>query len=411
MFAFEGVTIRRPQPTHRTQTHSREIATFSAIEAAAAPVPRRLVSLDALRGLSFVGILGGDAIARSLGEMSDGKGDVLSSVGAFISSQFSHVEWEGFCFYDLIFPLFVFITGVSIVFSVGQQLKREGSRAAHLRVLRRSVLLFALGVLYYGGMSNHWPDIRLVGVLQRIAVCYLFASLLFLNFQLRGLIAAFVLLLGGYWALMTFVPVPGIGAGSFVMDANLANWIDFNFLPGMKWDVTRDPEGLLSTIPAIGSCLLGVFAGLVLGERRLEPRQKSLRLVGAGLVMMAAGYLWALQFPVIKQIWTSSFVLVAGGWSAVLLGVFHQLIDVWGWRKWSTVLVWIGSNAIVLYMLGNVMNYYETFATRFVGGDVADFLDRYMTPGTGHLFAAAGGLATAITVASYLYRHKIFVRI
>jgi predicted acyltransferase len=332
-------------------------------------------------------------------------------VGAFISSQFSHVEWEGFCFYDLIFPLFVFITGVSIVFSVGQQLKREGSRAAHLRVLRRSVLLFALGVLYYGGMSNHWPDIRLVGVLQRIAVCYLFASLLFLNFQLRGLIAAFVLLLGGYWALMTFVPVPGIGAGSFVMDANLANWIDFNFLPGMKWDVTRDPEGLLSTIPAIGSCLLGVFAGLVLGERRLEPRQKSLRLVGAGLVMMAAGYLWALQFPVIKQIWTSSFVLVAGGWSAVLLGVFHQLIDVWGWRKWSTVLVWIGSNAIVLYMLGNVMNYYETFATRFVGGDVADFLDRYMTPGAGHLFAAAGGLATAITVASYLYRHKIFVRI
>jgi predicted acyltransferase len=118
-----------------------------------------------------------------------------------------------------------------------------------------------------------------------------------------------------------------------------------------------------------------------------------------------------VQFPIIKQIWTSSFVLVAGGYSAVLLGVFHQLIDVWGWRKWSTVLVWIGSNAIVLYLLGNVLNYYETFATRFVGGDVADFLDTYVMPGTGHLLSAAGGLALAITAASYLYHRKIFVRI
>jgi predicted acyltransferase len=411
MFAFEGTTTRRPRLTHRALAHGREIAAIGPIEATTVPASRRLVSLDALRGFSFIGILGGDGIAWSLGEMSDGKGGLLSSAGSFISSQFSHVEWEGFCFYDLIFPLFVFITGVSIVFSVGQQVEREGRRAAHLRVLRRSVLLFALGVLYYGGMSRHWPDVRLVGVLQRIALCYLFASLLFLNFRLRGLITAFVLLLGGYWALMTFVPVPGIGAGSFAMDANLANWIDFNYLPGMKWDISRDPEGLLSTLPAIGSCLLGVIAGLLLQQRRLEPQQKSLRLVGAGVVMVAAGYVWALQFPIIKQIWTSSFVLVAGGYSAVLLGVFHQLIDVWGWRKWSTVFVWIGSNAITLYMLGNVMNYYETFATRFVGGDVADFFDRYVTAGTGHLFAAAGGLAIAIAAANYLYRHKIFVRI
>lgn len=407
-FGFEGVAARRPQPANRT--HPRELA-FDASEFAATPLPRRLVSLDALRGLSFIGILGGDGIAWSLAEMSDGKGELLSSAGALLRDQFSHVEWDGFCFYDLIFPLFLFITGVSIVFSVGRQLEREGRRAAHLRVLRRSILLFALGILYYGGMSRHWPDIRLVGVLQRIALCYLFTSLLFLNFRLRGLIAAFAVLLAGYWALMTYVPVPGIGAGSFAMDANLANWIDLNYLPGMKWDVTRDPEGLLSTLPAIGSCLLGLFAGLMLQDRRLEPRQKSLLLIGAGIVMVTAGYLWAVQFPIIKQIWTSSFVLVAGGYSAMLLGVFHQLIDIWGWRRWATVLVWIGSNAILIYMLGNVMNYYETFATRFVGGDVADFLDRCVTPGTGHLFAAAGGLATAVAAASYLYHHKIFVRI
>jgi len=260
-------------------------------------------------------------------------------------------------------------------------------------------------------MSRHWPDIRLLGVLQRIAICYLFASILFLNFRWRGLVSAFVLLVGGYWVLMTFVPVPGVGAGSYAMDSNLANWIDFNYLPGMKWDVTRDPEGLLSTLPAIGSCLLGVFAGLLLQERRVRPQLKPLWLIGAGTLMVAAGYLWALQFPIIKQIWTSSFVLVAGGYSAILLGVFYQVIDVWERRRWSTVFVWIGTNAITLYMLGNVMNYYETVATRFFGGDVADFFDTHVTTGTGHLFAAAGGLALAICAASYLYRHKIFLRV
>ena len=384
---------------------------MGAIEGATALGSNRVVSIDALRGFSFIGILGGDGIAWSLGEMADGKSGILSDAGVFVRDQFSHVTWEGFSFYDLIFPLFVFVTGVSIVFSLTHLVEREGKGAAYRRVLRRSFLLFALGLLYYGGMSRHWPDIRLLGVLQRIAICYLFASFLFLSFSWRGLVSAFVLLVGGYWALMTFVPVPDVGAGSYAMDANLANWIDFNYLPGMKWDVTRDPEGLLSTLPAIGSCLLGVFAGLLLQDRRVAPQQKSLWLVGAGMLMAVAGYLWGLQFPIIKQIWTSSFVLVAGGYSAILLGVFYQVIDVWEWRRWPTVFVWIGTNAITLYMLGNVMNYYETVATRFVGGDVADFLDTYVTPGTGHLLAAAGGLALAISAASYLYRHKIFLRV
>ncbi len=411
MPAFEGATTLRLHRPDHTTTRGRETARLTAIERATATAPRRVVSIDALRGFSFIGILGGDGIAWSLGEMSDGKDNILADAGAFVRGQFSHVEWEGFCFYDLIFPLFIFITGVSIVFSLSRLVEREGRRAAHLRVLRRSFLLFALGVLYYGGLSRHWPDIRLVGVLQRIALCYLLASFLFLNFRWRGLLWAFILLEGGYWALMTFVPVPGVGAGSYAMDANLANWIDVNYLPGMKWDVSRDPEGLLSTLPAIGSCLLGVFAGQLLQERSMESRHKPLWLIGAGILMVGAGYLWALQFPIIKQIWTSSFVLVTGGYSAILLGVFYQIIDVWEWRRWSTVFVWIGTNAIALYMLGNVMNYYETVATRFVGGDVADFFDSHVTAGTGHLLSAAGGLALAICAANYLYRNKIFLRV
>src|SRR6185312_15790039 len=138
------------------------------------------------------------------------------------------------------------------------------------------------------------------GVLQRIAICYLFASILFLTLDWRGLVAATVLLLGGYWALMTFVPVPGVGAGSYAPNANLANWIDTQFLPGRMWDKTRDPEGLLSTVPAIATCLIGVLAGLLLQVRQLTSSAKSLWLIGGGIVMTAAGYLWSLEMPLIK---------------------------------------------------------------------------------------------------------------
>ncbi len=179
------------------------------------PETRRVVSVDALRGFDMFWILGADALVESLNKMAGGSGGMLSRVAGFFGTQLEHVEWEGFRFYDLIFPLFVFIVGVSIVFSLTKLVEREGKAAAHRRVFRRFVLLFFLALIYSGGVSNEWPDIRLLGVLNRIALCYLFASLLFLNLRLRGLIIACASLLIGYWALMAFVPVPGIGAGSF----------------------------------------------------------------------------------------------------------------------------------------------------------------------------------------------------
>ena len=371
---------------------------------------RRIASIDALRGFSIFWILGADGAIWALDQMLSDKGPVASGIGHFLGRQLTHVAWEGFRFYDLIFPLFIFITGVTIVFSLTRLVEREGISKAHLRVLRRALLLYGLGLIYYGGVSEHWIDIRFVGVLQRIALCYLFASLLFLNLDLRGLMVAFASLLVGYWALMTFVPVPGIGAGSFGPDANLANWLDARYLPGRLWDKTRDPEGMLSTLPAIGSCLLGVFAGLLLKNERLAPQYKSLWLIGAGIALVATGYLWGLQFPVIKAIWTSSFVLVAGGYSFLLLGVWYQIIDVWGIRSWSTIFVWIGANAITLYFLNNLMSF-ERFAVRFVGGDVGILLDRFVTPGTGRFVAHVLGLAFAIALAGFLYRRKIFLRV
>lgn len=387
-----------------------QLAPKSLVDATPVPAKRRIASVDALRGFNIFWILGGDGAIWALDDMTADKGSVLSGIGHFLGQQLHHVDWEGFRFYDFIFPLFIFVTGVSIVFSLSHLVEREGLLSAHMRVLRRALLLYGLGLIYYGGISHHWADIRYLGVLQRIAICYLFASLLFLNFNLRGMLAACAALLVGYWALMTFVPVPGIGAGSFAADANLANWLDAHYLPGRLWDKTRDPEGMLSTLPAIGTCLIGVFAGLLLKDERLAPQRKSLWLIGAGVAMVAAGELWGLQFPVIKAIWTSSFVLVAGGYSLMLLGAWHQIIDVWGVRSWSLIFVWIGANAITLYFLNNVFGF-EPFALRFVGGDFGVLLDRLTTLGAGRFLAHVLGLAFAVALAGFFYRRKIFLRV
>jgi predicted acyltransferase len=376
----------------------------------APPVPKadRIVSVDILRGFNIFWILGGDGMIWALAEMSRGKGPVVGAVGSFLGTQLTHATWDGFRFYDFIFPLFIFVTGVSIVISLTRLVEREGKMKAHVRVLRRALLLYSLGLIYYGGMSHHWTDIRFLGVLQRLALCYLFASLLFLHLSRGALVAACAALLVGYWALMTFVPVPGIGTGSFAPDANLADWIDAHYLPGRLWDGTRDPEGLLSTLPAIATCLLGVFAGLLLQDFRVPDQQKSRFLIGAGIVLIAAGDLWSLQFPVIKAIWTSSFALVAGGYSAILLGAMHQIIDVWGLRRWGTFFVWIGMNAITLYFLNGIVGF-ELLALRFVGGDVGSLLDYAVTPGTGRFAAHVLGLTFAIALAGFLYRCKVFL--
>jgi predicted acyltransferase len=379
---------------------------------------RRVSSVDALRGFTMFWIIGADGAAMALAEMLSGRGTIPSAAGSIIGLQFQHAEWEGLRFYDLLFPLFIFVTGVAIVFSLRRLIEQQGKSTAHWRVLRRSLLLFALGLVYEGvskswpesAMSESWPDIRLLGVLNRIALCYLFASLLFLNLRLPALIVAFVAILVGYWALMTFVPVSGIGAGSYAKDANLANWIDGQYLPGRKWNGAWDAEGLLSTLPAIGTCLLGVFAGLLLKERRLQPQQKTLWLIGGGVAMIALGALWGQQFPIIKNIWTSSYVLVCGGLSALLLGVFHQVIDVWEWKSWAKIFIWIGASAIALYFINGIAGF-QPLAMQLIGRGVGSFADSHLTPGAGSFFSHAVGLLIATALAGFLYRRKIFLHL
>ncbi len=370
----------------------------------------RIVSVDALRGFAMFWIIGGDGAMVSLDQILRERGSVLSAAGGFLGRQFTHNEWEGVHFYDIIFPLFIFITGISALLSLPGLAAREGKAKTYVHIVRRSVLLFVLGVVVNGGVSHHWPDVRLLGVLQRIAICYFFTSFLVLNLELRGLVASLIAVLAGYWALMTWIPVPDIGAGSFGPDANLANWLDANYLPGRLFDETRDPEGILSTLPAIGTCLLGALAGMLLRDVSIPARQKTVWLCGAGIALVAAGHIWAVQFPIIKAIWTSSFVLVAGGYSAILLGMTHLIIDIWEYKRWSAAFVWIGANPTILYCVSMVLGF-ETFALRFAGGDVSDFFDSALLPGTGRFAAHVIGLVFAIILARYLYRRKIFLRV
>lgn len=357
----------------------------------------RLKSLDALRGFDMFWIAGGEHVIHAMRKVSD------AGIVVFLDTQFMHRGWEGMTFYDLIFPLFLFIVGVSLVFSLGKILVEKGKRAAFARILRRSVLLYIIGVIYSSGSLASIEEIRLMGVLQRIAIGYFSAAILFSIFKLRGLVITCVVLLIGYWALMTFVPVPGSGAGNFQEGANLANYIDQRYLPLKKYDGDHDPEGLLSTLPAISTILLGVLAGQFIRNDRLSDQKKVRWLLLAGIAGVLLGFLWGIQFPVIKKIWTSSYVLVSGGYSCILLAGFYQLIEIWGIRKWASPFIWIGTNAIALYLLsailGGLFIYFMISPMRGLLGVYADLLVSLVYAGV------------MVLIAYGLNRRKIFIRL
>lgn len=376
---------------------------------------RRLMSVDALRGFDMFWIVGAAAVARAL----DGMGD--TAILNELAAQLRHPPWQGFTFFDLIFPLFIFIVGVSLIFSLSRTIDNEGREAAFRRILRRSILLFAIGVFYGGGFSRPIEEIRWMGVLQRIALCYFFAGTLFCYCKPKALAGICVSLIVGYWALLTFVPVPGFGAASYDEGRNLANVIDELLLPGRLYRGTWDPEGILSTLPAIATCLLGIFAGLLLKDRppgrgslaklnSLGKNKEGAILIAAGVIALLLGYLWSLQFPLNKHIWTSSFVLVTGGYSAVLLGIFHLVIDVREHRKWCMPFVWIGTNAITIYLAHNLIGF-RNIAERLAGGEIREFLNARIMEGLGDLIMAAIILALSFLLCRFLYNRKIFLRL
>jgi predicted acyltransferase len=298
--------------------------------------PPRLLSLDVFRGLTVAAMV------------------VVNNPGTWqaVYAPLRHADWHGWTPTDLIFPFFLFIVGVAIPLA----LVPTASRALVLRIVRRAAVIFALGLVLNAAFGVHPATIRIPGVLQRIAVCYLLAALLFMLTRARTQAVVAAALLAGYWAAMMLVPVPGYGAGDLSKEGNLAAWIDRAVLGPHVWRASRvyDPEGILSTLPALATVILGMLAGHWLRSAR-PLAQKSAGLLGAGLAGTLAGLVWSAWFPINKALWTSSYVLFTAGLAGMVLAVCHHLIEALGWRRWARPFAVLGTNALLLFFLSTLM--------------------------------------------------------
>jgi predicted acyltransferase len=298
----------------------------------------RIISVDIFRGMTIVLMI----LVNTPGTWSS------------VYAPFLHAEWHGYTPTDLVFPFFLFIVGTSISFSYKD---KTASPAIYKKITIRSLKLIGLG-LFLGAFTLSFPfikdfaDIRFPGVLQRIGVVFFFASLLFLHTKWKTLVGISAFLLVGYWLLMVFVPVNGIESTLERAPNNLANYIDLQVLGTHMWKTDYDPEGLLSTIPAIVSALLGIFTGLILTSKQ---GKKATLLVGMGGSFLIIGHLWDLFFPINKALWTSSFVLVTAGWANLVLALIYYLTDV---KKiqFGSLFRYAGANAIILYFLSSFIS-------------------------------------------------------
>jgi len=366
----------------------------------APPGPPRLHSLDALRGFDMVWIIGGAAILRSLAK------GVNCPTLRWMAAETHHAPWHGFRFYDLIFPLFLFIAGVAMAYSLHGRRERGQDRAGlHWRVLRRGLALVLLGLIYNGMLGFDFETLRWPSVLGRIGLAYLFAGLIVLHTGPRGQVVWMVALLIGYWVLLTFIPVPGFEAGSLTPGATLADYLDRQFLPGRLYHGDRDPEGLLATIPAISTALLGVLAGQFLRSSRWGGLRKGGALLAAGVICLGVARLWDPWFPINKNLWTGSFVLHCGGWSLLLLGMFYLVIDVWGLRKPALVFAVIGANPLTIYIGQKFIDFHFT-TNRVFHGVLSLFSDAWRP-----VVLACLVLLVKWLLLWVLYRKRIYLRV
>ena len=358
----------------------------------------RLVSIDALRGFDMLWIIGGGTILENLLQVWE------NPVTEMIHKQLEHVEWQGFHFEDLIFPLFLFIMGVVLPFSISRRRQRGQSLPMlYLHILKRSAVLILLGLIFNNLLSFEFSEMRWPGVLQRIGLCYFFAAIIVLHTKWRtqAIFIAAVLLL--YWAAMMLIPVPGFGAGVLTMQGCLSSYIDQNLIPGVLYYTYGDNEGIISTFPAVCTVLLGALAGHWLRSERSGGR-KAAGLALAGIACTAVGYLWGQVFPIIKIIWTSSYALYSGGLCLMLLALFYWVIDVKGCRKWAFVFVVIGMNPITIYFLQGCVGF-EAISEFFLGGLAKQ-------PGAIEpVILPLGVLAASWLLLWFLHRHKIFFKI
>ncbi|MBC7932116.1 MAG: DUF5009 domain-containing protein [Rubrivivax sp.] len=366
-----------------------------------------MLSLDAFRGMTVAGMI------------------LVNNPGtwAAIYSPLGHAAWHGWTPTDLVFPFFLFIVGVSITLALSRRVEAGGpQRDLYLKIARRTLLIFALGLILAGFPYFNLSTIRFTGVLNRIAVCYFFAAVIFLKTNWRQQAAIGVGLLLAYWAILTLVPAPGFAAGDLSKEGSIASYVDRLVLGNHIWKgggKVYDPEGILSTIPAIATTLCGVLTGHVLRSRR-TPVEKVAVMFVAGVAAIIAGWAWNYWLPVNKALWTSSYVLFTAGMALQLLALFYWLIDIQGYRRWALPFVVFGTNALAAFFLTGLFARMLTLIklTGDGGKQVAlqtviykNFFASWATPLNASLAFAVCFVLLWLGLMAILYRRGIFIKV
>ena len=359
----------------------------------------RLLSLDAFRGFTIAAMI----LVNNPGSWN------------YVYSPLLHAEWNGLTPTDLIFPFFIFIVGVSITLSLGRKLENNsGKRSIYIKIITRSAKIFLAGILLNILNNLSFSEIRIAGVLQRIAIVYLISSVLFINFRWKKLayIASAILLL--YWICLTLVPTPGYDVPMVEPGKNFSAWIDSFLLPGKMWQGNWDPEGIFSTLPAISSCIIGILSGYLVNSK-METDRKIVWLFTLGLILSILGYCWSLQFPVNKNLWTSSFVLITSGFAAMIFAASIFIVDSLkrtGIAKFGIVF---GANAITIYVLSDILAF-VFYRIHFGSGSLNEcFLAGFQHIGLSLKLASLVYALLFIGInfipAILLYQRRVFVKL
>lgn len=363
----------------------------------------RLVSLDVFRGITIAGMI------------------LVNNPGSnHLYWPLEHAAWHGWTPTDLIFPFFLFIVGISITLALGRRVEMGGSQHdLLLKIVRRSLIIFLLGLIINGSPYFHLSTIRIPGVLQRIAVCYFVVSLIFVYTKWKTQAALAVALLISYWLLMIHVAAPGFVAGDLTRQGSLASYVDRAALAGHIYTKEYDPEGILSTIPAIATTLLGVLIGYWLGSSR-QTLVKVAGMFVAGTSALVVGWIWNIWFPINKALWTSSYVLFTGGLALLFFAVCYWLIEVQNYRRWARPFVIFGANALALYflfaILGRLMGLWHVPRANGTPGNLKTFLvdhlfASWLSPVNASLFWAITYVLFWLGVLSILYKKRIFMKV
>ena len=359
----------------------------------------RLISLDALRGFTIAGMV----IVNDPGSWSH------------VFSPLLHAEWNGSTPTDLVFPFFLFMVGVSIALAYTKRIKAGADKKdLYKKILSRTVKIYLLGMFLTLFPKFDFANIRLVGVLPRISIVFFFAAIIFLNTNWKQQIRLAIGILVGYFILMVYIPIPGIGAPDLSgPETNWANWIDKNFLPGRMYRGTWDPEGILSTFPAIVTSMVGMLIGTLILSLK-DVYKKLTWLFFAGFIMLLIGEAWHWFFPINKHIWTSSYVMYAGGLATLSLAACILVVDILGYHKWTFIGRVYGANAITSYVLAGLLT--QVFYRDLFGFGAPNKL--FMNGMTGLVSAEMASFMYAILYmliiflpALFMYRKKIFIRV